>query len=100
MVKIVLVSSSSTPIGTPKRKSLVNSLIFDRGLERKVASSFRAQEWIRDAKMQNVFRKINGCVQEQKPLNLTTIGINRTPYRRLLEEETMVKNEKSCNLII
>ena len=81
----------------PKKEPSRNFNLSNLQIERRITSNFRAQEWLNEAKMQNVFRKINGCMLENKPLELTTIGINNTPYRKLITEETIIQNKKSCN---
>ena len=67
---------------------------------RKVNPSYKTEEWIREAKIGVLFKKISSWLKEGKSIKFEEFGIKTTPYSKLIQDESKPKKDIMCNLFI
>ena len=65
---------------------------------RKVNPTIRTEEWIKEAKVGVLFKKIAINMKEGKPIEFDGIGINNTPYSKLMNSENKPKTGLTSKL--
>ena len=67
-------------------------------LVRKTVPTYKTEEWVRDAKIGILFKKISTCMKEGKAIEFEGFGINNTPYSKLVQDEWKPKQDLKSNL--
>jgi len=81
-------------IDTLKKKFLVSYNIFNC-LVRRMKSNFYAQKWMREVRLDNIFKKIANSVQKDQPVKIDSIGLIRTPYNDLMIDENRIQKTET-----
>lgn len=70
---------------------LTDSLNLDTNFVNKLKSE--TKEWVLDAKLAKIFKNVAQSVERGQQLDLKEIGIKRTPYTKLMNEEMHRKKQ-------